>query len=216
MRHTQAEAACTASAPLRRLPPTSEPGGRAAAEGSLGGAPCACAANSCHPVRNKSSKDFPKPSGEAALFIPFIRVASGPPPAAQVTASRSGRSGKGGGPRSGLLRAERAWALRGARQSAGREEAALTVHSGPPDSGARSPASREPIGGGVAPDCHACVVWGADRPLCGRLQEGRAWTSSEPPLGRDVRIREVAGSPTLTRVRTWPQQMIFSFFFPQS
>lgn len=115
-----------------------------------------------------------------------------------------GTEREGWRPRSGLRRAARAWALRGARQSAGREEAALTVHSGPRDSGARSPASREPIGGAVAPDCHACVVWGADRPLCGRLQEGRACASSEPPLGRDVRIREVAGSPTLTRVRSWP------------
>lgn len=50
------------------LLPTPEPGGRGAAEGSRGGAACACAANSCHPVRNKSSKD-PESLGGGRTFL---------------------------------------------------------------------------------------------------------------------------------------------------
>lgn len=154
-------------------------------------------------MRNKSSKDSQNPQGRPH-FHPFH--------SGGVWTSSSGAGNRflvrtereGWRLRSGLRRAARAWTLRGARQSAGWEEAALTVHSGPPGSGARSPASREPIGGGVAPDCHACVIWSPDQPLCGRLQEGRACAPSESPLGRDVQIREVAGSPTLTRVRSWP------------
>lgn len=154
-------------------------------------------------MRNKSSKDSQNPQGRPH-FRPFHSggvwtSASGAGNRFLVRTEREGWR-----PRSDHLREARAWALRGARQSAGREEAALTVHSGPPGSGARSPASAEPIRGSVARDCHACVVWGADQPLCGRLQEGWACAPSEPPLGRDVPILEVAGSPTLTRVGSWP------------
>lgn len=173
-------------------PPRSWEGG-GAAEGSCGGAPCACAANSCHLVRNKSSKDSQNPQGRPH-FHPFH--SGGVWTSASGAGNRFlvGTEREGWRPRYALRRAARAWALGGARQSAGREEAAaLTVHSGRPDSGARSPVSRERIGGGVAPDCHAWVVGGADQAFCGRLQEGRACAPSEPLSGRDVRIRELAG-----------------------
>lgn len=112
--------------------------------------------------------------------------------------------------------AAQAWALLGAQPSAGREEAAVTAHSGPPGSGTRSPASREPNRGGAASVCLAGVVWGADRPVCGRRRTGRAWAPAGLRWVGLPRTREVAGSPppplTHTGVCSWPWQMTFCVF----
>lgn len=181
MPHTQEEAAGAAYAPER--PPAHPGAGREgkAAEGSRRGAPCACAANSCHLVRNKSSKD-PKTLREGRTFILFSREASGPLPAAQVTASWCGQSGKGDGlggssqdsgtglcaPQCTAVR----WEGRGGRDS---------PFWTPPGSGARRSVSSEPKRGGAALDCHARVVCGSEQPDCGRPRGGLACAPSGPP-----------------------------------
>lgn len=90
-------------------PPRSWEGG-GAAEGSCGGAPCACAANSCHLVRNKSSKDSQNPQGRPH-FHPFHSGGVWTSASGAGNRFSVGTEREGWRPRYALRRAARAWAL---------------------------------------------------------------------------------------------------------
>lgn len=121
---------------LRRCLPSSRREGEERRSDQASGARCACAANSCHPVRNKSSK-FPKsPWAGGHPLPPHLPPLGSIPvhPARQVTAfPDSGRGMVGGGARavfSALPRSARSrWGCRrsGQRRRGARDAGSTTA-----------------------------------------------------------------------------------------